>query len=61
MVPILYGGRSRGEVYRARIIAYQLGAVLQRLDAAAEHVDSKPERSPTLDEVAGMRARAQPG
>jgi EAL domain-containing protein (putative c-di-GMP-specific phosphodiesterase class I) len=76
MVPILYGGRtvgllevyatderpwSRGQVYRARIIAYQLGAVLQRLDAAAEAFASRPERSPTLDEVAGMRARAQPG
>jgi GAF domain-containing protein len=71
MVPVLYGGRtvglleayavderpwSRGQIYRARIIAYQLGAVLARL-GAREAQDRPPERSPTLDEVVRMRTQ----
>jgi diguanylate cyclase (GGDEF)-like protein/PAS domain S-box-containing protein len=72
MVPILYGGEtvgllevyafderpwSRGQVYRARIIAYQLGAVLQRV-ASTEGRRRPPDRSPTLDEVVALRAEA---
>jgi hypothetical protein len=47
---------SRGQIYRARIIAYQLGAVLARL-AVREAQDRPPERSPTLDEVVWMRSQ----
>jgi GAF domain-containing protein len=72
MVPILYGGRtvglleayasderpwSRGQIYRARIIAYQLGAVLQRLGAATGAPEI-PERSAPLDEVVRRRRLA---
>jgi diguanylate cyclase (GGDEF)-like protein len=74
MVPILYGGRTvglleaysaherpwgRAQVYRARIIAYQLGAVLQRLGADRDVPTKIPERSAALDEV--MRKRRLAG
>jgi diguanylate cyclase (GGDEF)-like protein/PAS domain S-box-containing protein len=74
MVPILYGGNtvglleayasderpwSRGQIYRARIIPYQVGAVLQRLGAASE-VDATPapERSAPITEVLAKRRLA---
>ena len=74
MVPILYGGNtvglleayasderpwSRGQIYRARIIAYQVGAVLQRLGAANEvEATPAPERSAPIAEVLTKRRLA---
>jgi GAF domain-containing protein len=75
MVPILYGGLtvglleayateerpwSRGQIYRARIIAYQVGAVLQRLGATTEVPARIPERSAPLDEIVRRRRLAGP-
>jgi diguanylate cyclase (GGDEF)-like protein len=75
MVPILYGGNtvglleayareerpwSRGQVYRARIIAYQLGAVLQRLGAGNAMPADIPQRSAALDEIVRRRRLAGP-
>jgi GAF domain-containing protein len=75
MVPILYGGLtvglleayateerpwSRGQIYRARIIAYQLGAVLQRLGAATEVPAEIPARSAPLEEIVRRRRLAGP-
>jgi diguanylate cyclase (GGDEF)-like protein/PAS domain S-box-containing protein len=75
MVPILYGGLtvglleayateerpwSRGQIYRARIIAYQLGAVLQRLGASTDVPAQIPARSVPLDEIVRRRRLAGP-
>ncbi|MEA2333211.1 MAG: hypothetical protein QOH58_3349 [Thermoleophilaceae bacterium] len=70
MVPILYGGEtvglleayaaeerpwSRGQIYRARIIAYQLGAVLQRVGAATHAGTAVPRHSTGLDDIEARR------